>query len=406
MKKISLTLLISLMGVCGLWGEHYQAINKGKILFYNILSESRGEMALTYRGATYETVGGEYSGEVVVPEEVERMGRTYRVVEVAEDAMRGCKGLRKVTLPSSVRRIGKNAFSGCSELTSVVMPAGIDTIHESTFENCVNLVSVVLPDSLREVETYAFKGCRYLTSLRVPKGVEGFSTNSVDDCERLEMIEVDSLNNVYASVGGMLFNKSCRTLLRCPEGKSEVYLPDSLQGIGERGLRGCRKMSHLKLPRVFYMGDYALEGCAGLVDLELPSSLSFVPEGMANGCVALDSVTLSKTTTSIRRGAFKNCKLLRVVSLPAVEEIGAGAFENCERLKDVDFPKSLREIGDGAFSGCVGLTNVRAEGKEPAKCGEGVFDPRITYKASVSVPAGSVSKYRMAGGWKGIYNIK
>lgn len=386
--------------------EHYQAIHKGKILFYDIVSEERSEMAVTFRGATWDAVPDEYSETIFVPDQVERMGKRYTVVAVNDDAFRGCKGLKKVVLPSCVKTVGKRAFKDCEIMTEVVLPVRLDTLREETLDGCRHLSYLQLPDSLTHVAAYSLRGCVYLTRLYLPKTLTYFHPNSVDDCSSLIEISVDTLNGSYSSAEGLLYNKQGSALVRCPEGKTEVTLPKDLQGMGEYSMRGCAQLTQLLLPRVFYVGNNALEGCARLKRLSVPSSLNYISEGMASGCVSLDSVLLSKSTVSIRDGAFENCSHLRFIETPAVAEIGDRAFKNCSELSEFRFSTSLKSIGNEAFSGCVNLLSLQATTNTPAACGEGVFDPRITYKASLKVPEGALLEYRKAAGWQAIYNIK
>lgn len=386
--------------------EHYQSINKGRILFYNILSEERSEMEVSFRGTSWDAVSNEYAETITVPETVEKAGKTYSVVSVSDDAFRDCKTLKKVVLPASVRKVGSRAFKDCVSLTSVSFPSSLDSLHESVFDGCRSLASVTLPDGLRSIEPFAFRGCVYLERLELPRNLTSFHPSCVDNCSALKTISVDSLNDDYSDLEGLLYNKQKTALVRCPEGKTEVSLPSNLQGLGEYSMRGCTLLTDLYLPRIFYAGNYAFRGCTGLRSITIPSSLSYVSEGMLLGCTSLDSVMLSKFTVSVRDKAFENCNGLRFVDAPALIEIGRAAFRNCSALSSFSFPSSLKTIGDEAFSGCINLLFLNVATKTPAMCGEGVFDPRITYKAALTVPAGTLPDYRKAAGWQAIYNIR
>lgn len=53
-----------------------------------------------------------------------------KIAYVGSEAFRGCKALREVVIPSSVKKLGAKAFVDCSELRSVVIQHGADGIAE------------------------------------------------------------------------------------------------------------------------------------------------------------------------------------------------------------------------------------------------------------------------------------
>jgi hypothetical protein len=60
---------------------------------------------------------------------------------------------------------------------------------------------------------------------------------------------VDALNNVFASVGGVLFNKDGTLLIRCPPGKTGSYtVPSSVTSIGEEAFVYCAGLSSVTIP--------------------------------------------------------------------------------------------------------------------------------------------------------------
>ena len=86
-----------------------------------------------------------------------------------------CSSLESITLPSTIKQIGRSAFWGCSSLTSIDIPEGVTVIPERCFCNCKKLNSVTLPTTIKKIEDYAFYECNKVKTISIPNG-----------CERLE----------------------------------------------------------------------------------------------------------------------------------------------------------------------------------------------------------------------------
>lgn len=77
------------------------------------------------------------------------------VVGIGSFAFCGCDNLARVTLPSSVLRIGQAAFFRAG-LTGVVIPAGVHSIGDYSFAMCDNLKKVIIPHTVTNVDNSAF----------------------------------------------------------------------------------------------------------------------------------------------------------------------------------------------------------------------------------------------------------
>lgn len=59
---------------------------------------------------------------VVIRESVNIYGNNYPVTKVDNNAFKSCKNLRSVSIPNSVKQIGRNAFMDCISLEEIIMP--------------------------------------------------------------------------------------------------------------------------------------------------------------------------------------------------------------------------------------------------------------------------------------------
>ena len=64
------------------------------------------------------------------------------VTEIPDNAFLGCSNLRKIILPTKLRKIGYQAFLGCRGLTSSSFPAGLEEVGSGAFNGCTRLREV------------------------------------------------------------------------------------------------------------------------------------------------------------------------------------------------------------------------------------------------------------------------
>lgn len=115
MKKINFlkprAWLILLAGLLASLGQEAFAYDfKVDGIYYNILSETDLTCEVTYKSLSTE--GTSYTGEVVVPAQVEYEGKIYSVKAVGTCAFCKCH-ITSVSLPNSLEELGYWAFAYC-----------------------------------------------------------------------------------------------------------------------------------------------------------------------------------------------------------------------------------------------------------------------------------------------------
>ena len=266
------------------------------------------------------------------------------VTTIGEWAFSGCTSLASVTIGSGVTTIGIYAFSGCTALTSVTIPDSVTTIGIEAFSRCTGLTNVEIGNGVTSIDFHAFSDCTALTSITIPSGVTSIDSGIFSYCSSLVDIDVDSANENYTSIDGVVFSKDGTTLIAYPAGRNGAY----------------------EIPNIVTTIDaFAFEGCTGLTSVTIPDSVTTIGNYAFSSCAGLTSVTIPDSVTTIGYCVFNICTALRSVTIPSsVTTIEDSVFYNCTSLTSVTIPNSVNTIGNYAFSGCSSLTTVYYTGTE------------------------------------------
>ena len=117
----------------------------------------------------YETVDGvlytkDHTHLVLFPRRMDN-GGSYAVVEgtqVIDDYALSGTHFSSITLPSTLRSIGKSGMAGNKFLTSINLPDGLTTIGDHAFAGCTKLNNIVIPESLQVANGFGDLGVETL----------------------------------------------------------------------------------------------------------------------------------------------------------------------------------------------------------------------------------------------------
>ena len=378
---------ITLLSASGADGDLKTTTVDGVTWTYTVISESTKTCALGGRQGEesyYTTIATNITGAITTPTTL----GGYTVIALGRGSFRECE-ISSITVSPGVTRIEDKVFFDCPNLTSVSLPAGVVHIGEEAFSECP-FSAITLPESLIRIGEQAFEHT-HLTSITLPKNVaylgnedrvdeDGYIVEEDDlygdvfnDCQYLQEVKVDSENQNYADVDGILVTKDLKTLLYCPPVKAEVVIPEGIE--------------------VIYRNTFS----------ESP----------------LTHITLPSTLTAIEEGAFEEAELVEIAigvnimptlkasSTPSVT-IGDNAFYYCRNLTTVTLGSNVTTIGSNAFASCSSLTDVYNYAAEPQPIDNYTFTTGWqedepwgpVNAATLHVRPDCIAAYQNAEGWK------
>ena len=247
------------------------------------------------------------------------------VTHIEWHAFDDCGGLKSVSLPSSLRSISFAAFGGCSALKSVTIPNGVKSIGPDAFNGCRAIKSVVIPESVTRIGDRAFCGCRELESVAIPAGVASIGKGVFGGCNALKLINVDSGNQAFTAVDGVLYTKDRSELVMWPNPRNAVVIPDGVTKIRGWAFAFGEGMTSVTIPEsVTTIDDIVFIGCAGLKSVTIPSRVKSIGEHVFERCVELTEVTMLGERPDAPETLFPGCGKLKTIHVPANAKSWAG----------------------------------------------------------------------------------
>jgi hypothetical protein len=159
----------------------------------------------------------------------------------------------------------------------------------------------------------AFFDCDSLTDITISSNVSSIEFQALAGCDHLSAFMVDTHNPAYASMNGVLFNKSQTTLVQYPPGRSggSYLIPNSVTTIGLGAFMQCRSLTNVTIPSsVTVLAQSAFYRCYGLISIEIPNNVTNLGGYAFYSCSSLTSVTVSSNVTSIGNSTFQYCYVL------------------------------------------------------------------------------------------------
>ena len=97
----------------------------------------------------------------------------------------GCKVLKGIYIPDSVKKIGGEVLSECSSLEYVVGCKNAEFEKEALFSSCYNLKLIMMPEQIKTVPNFLISDCSSLEKLYLPETITELSPYSLTRANNL-----------------------------------------------------------------------------------------------------------------------------------------------------------------------------------------------------------------------------
>ncbi len=168
-----------------------------------------------------EVFSSPYIKSIIIPKSMIVMGESYSmfhncknletvvfeegIMVIPENALRGCEGVRNITIPEGVTKIRKDAFSS-TYIVSIDLPDSLEYIDVSAMESCVSLNSIIIPQKIKSIDRYTFSDCVELKSILIPESVTYINNYAFERDEKLTIYGYEgSYAQGFAKLQGIPF---------------------------------------------------------------------------------------------------------------------------------------------------------------------------------------------------------
>jgi len=311
--------------------------------------------------------------------------------------------LKSISLPKSVKAVGRRSFSICENLETVIFPEHLEKIGDGLFASNLGIKELCFPEFDQIIS-------------------DEYGKSRLIYCWNLEKV-----TGPYASQDGRCIVKDGVLMGFAPAGLTEYSIPSGVKEIR----------------------DYTFESFS-LTSVTLPSTLKVINAGAFAG-TSLESISLPESLEYIGDGAFESAPFTSV-HIPSKVELGRDVFNSrkvakftgkyasadgrflakdnviiafafnglrvytipegilgidcsLRQLAIFTFPTTLKSINAGAssfISGYLDQTAIVSLANVPPAWSFNYYTglDRLEYFKSIYVPATSVDAYKEAEGWR------
>lgn len=229
--------------------------------------------------------------------------------------------LEHINLPSTLSYIGDYCFSR-QALVDLALPEGLDSIGECIAYQCSGLKTISMPSTLTKMGTGTCYECKSLESAVLAEGITDINDQSFNRCSKLSQV---TFPTTLKSIGSSSFYGT---------NLSEIDLPEGFEVLGDASIYET-KVKELHFPSTMTtIGEYAVAWCDSLETLTTGADLRTIKQFGISSNYALTSLTLNEGLTTLENNALCYLKALTELTIPStVTAIGKGCFNGNAKME-------------------------------------------------------------------------
>ncbi|MGN0310595.1 MAG: leucine-rich repeat protein [Bacteroides sp.] len=322
------------------------------------------------------------------------------VTEIEDFAFYNASNLKKITIPSSISKLGLSIIEGCASLDSLTIPHNVKEWNKLG-KSGVN--TIIIENGVSYIPREAFFACDELKTLIIPKSVTYI--NNAFSYGGLKEIYIDDLNqwlnyNWYnpnypfeASGRGFVNGEIVRDTGFNEMGKlyingnllTNLSLPNNIEIVPAYAFHGCSSIETIEIPNNIIEIEQSAFAGTQIEEISIPNSVHKMGDAIFRSCYNLKKVNLPNNITEFPGGFLADCSSLTEFTIPDyIERLGSGVFSCCDNLKTVKLSQKLTSIPSNAFYACKQLDIIEIPNSVSS-----IFDYSFAYcksLKSISIP--------------------
>ncbi len=208
-------------------------------------------------------------------------------------------------------------------------------------------------------------------TIEIPEEIDGHKVSKItgkafSTINGIRTITVESGNEYYTAVDGVLFTADMKELVKYPQYKQdETYtVPNTVEVIGVQAFMYVAALKSLTVPAsVKTISDEAFANVA-IQNITLNDGLETIGLGAFRYSKAPKSIEIPKTVTSMGEYAFYQTAFENITLNDGLETMGQWVFGYISNIKSIEIPKTVKSIPPYAFANSGFESIILNEGLE------------------------------------------